>query len=240
MILVILLLGSFFYIRSRFANIPEPVTLSELASRSASSSAQTGEILSDKIRIQILEQSVQLLAQQINKTNSALKSNPNGEALNTTSPTTETRLRTLETAVNNLQSQINALKTSTPTQSSSSKTPAYIPLGSGGNTNDRSYINASGYEVQINPSNYAGYTSMQLEVNVYMNESVGTANIRLYNSTDGSAVSGASVSTTSTKSVLLGSGTFTLPAGSKTYNLQVQSTEGYQVNLQNARIKVNF
>jgi len=80
---------------------------------------------------------------------------------------------------------------------------------------------------------------MNLEVNFRLVEPSGTGSVRLYNVTDSSAVS-AQADTTSTSFGLKTSGSFKLSGGKKTYKLQVKSSEGKELFIQSARIKVNF
>ncbi len=153
----------------------------------------------------------------------------------------ESKLAVLQRRVETLEkgsgtSTIQA--SSTPTQTS--KSTQYIPLGSGGNFTDRVYANFGGYIANIDPSSYPGYTGMQLEVSLRLNQPGEKVKARIFNSTDGSAISNSEVSTTSTSYVLLTSSNFTLPTGNKTYQMQVQSTDGVETFVQTARIKINY
>ncbi len=188
------------------------------------------------------EPDIALLASQINSLKAALDNLSQVVSQKQTGTVTESRIQSLEASLANLTSRISVLENSskTTTSTTSSKAPLYIPLGSGGNSSgDRNFVTLPSYQVSIDPGNYPGYTSMQLEVNMKLEQSVGIANARLYNSSDNSAIS-ATASTTSSQYITVSSGTFTLPSGNKTYILQVQSTEGYQLTVSNARIKVNF
>lgn len=234
-VFVILLIGTIFYIRSKVMEpLKSPADYKAVTVQTAPDNATPTE------RITILEQSIQLLATEIGKINGGLSSSAGSNA---STALLETRVKNLETSVNSLKADVASLKslTSPTTQTSSTKkSPSYIPLGSGGNSTDKNYYNMGGYQVSIDPADYAGYTSMQLETTLNLNESVGTINARLYNSTDNSAVANSNVSTTATSATLVSSAGFTLVSGRKTYVLQVQSTQGYQANVQSARIRVNF
>ncbi|MBI2022768.1 hypothetical protein HYS97_02885 [Candidatus Daviesbacteria bacterium] len=166
-----------------------------------------------------------------------------------TSRGAEEKVNLLETKLSVLQKRIEALEARTPstttqttttTSSSTAKPPLYIPLGSGGSFTDRVYANFGGYIVNIDPGNYSGYTSMQLEVSMRLNQPGEKVKARLFNSTEALAISTSEVSTTSASYILLTSGNFTLPSGSKTYQLQVMSTDGVETFVQTARIKVNY
>lgn len=153
----------------------------------------------------------------------------------------DSRLKTVEAGITELKARVSSLEkgTTTTTQTSSSKVPLYIPLGSGGSTASQAYVSMSTYQVTLNPADYTGYSSMQLEVNIRKNQPGEKVYARLYNTTDNTAVS-SEVSTESTTFVWLSSSTFTLPSGQKTYTLQVKVPDGTEAFIQNARIKVNF
>ncbi|MBI2600991.1 hypothetical protein HYW42_03480 [Candidatus Daviesbacteria bacterium] len=155
----------------------------------------------------------------------------------------ERRIKALEASVTQLQGQVNSSSTtaqsSTQTTTSESKFPVYIPLGSAGTSTDQNWYSIPGFEVSLDPAEYSGYASMQLEINMRMIEKAGTAYARLYNSTDGSATS-PEVSTTQDTFQLLASGTFKLPSSRKSYKLQLKTSQGKEIHIQNARIKVNF
>ena len=108
---------------------------------------------------------------------------------------------------------------------SSSKSIVYIPLGSGGGPwTDQSWNTLNEYQVSIDPNDYPGYTSMQLEANFRLVEAVGTGSVRLYNVTDATSLL-SQIDNTSTGFSVQNSGSFKLAAGRKTYTLQVQSSQ---------------
>jgi hypothetical protein len=159
------------------------------------------------------------------------------------SSTLEARVKSLEKEVADLKTAIKISPVATTSVSpapQSLKYPLYIPLGLSGQTGDRNYVDIEAFEANLNPGDYNGYSSMQLLVNLKLAEQAGTARARLFNKTDKQPVPGSDVSTSNNDYTLLTSVGFKLPGGPKTYTLQVQSTEGITVDLQNARIKVNF
>ncbi|MBI2314781.1 hypothetical protein HYU93_01850 [Candidatus Daviesbacteria bacterium] len=184
-------------------------------------------------RVQSLEDTITELVPEVN----SLKS-PQPQ---TSSASFESRLSNIEAALTELKVRVSGLEKATPAPAAvSSKFPLYIPLGSGGGPwGDKGWFSLNEYQVAINSDNYSGYSSMQLEVNFRLVSQSGTASVRLYNVTDGSSIS-SQVDTTSDAFNLQTSGTFKLPAGQKTYTLQIKSTEGVNIFIQSARIKVNF
>lgn len=151
----------------------------------------------------------------------------------------DSRLKEVESVVAELKTRVSLLeKGTTTTQSTSKSATVYIPLGAGGQNGDKNWLSIANYGATIDPAEYPGYTSMQLEVNFRLVQKSGTAYARLYNVTD--QANKEQVSTTSDSFSWQTSSGFTLPTGQKTYTLQMKSTEGAEVQLQSARIKVNF
>lgn len=186
-------------------------------------------------RIKSLEDVVGKLVPQVNN----LKPGNSPAA----SSSLDSRLTNVESAITELKARVSALEKATPAPAaitSGSKSPLYIPLGGGGGPwGDQDWYTLTEYQALINPDNYSGYSSMQLEANLRLAEAAGTGSVRLYNATDGSSIL-SEVSTTSTTSSLQTSATFKLPGGQKTYTIQVKSSQGSKLSVQSARIKVNF
>lgn len=185
-------------------------------------------------RIQSLEDTITKLVPKVNN----LKS-PSPQA-GSSSGAADSRLANIEAAIIELKARVAALEkgSTTTTQTTAKSATVYIPLGSGGGGGDKNWITDNNYGATIDPAEYPGYSSMQLEVNFRLTQKSGTAYTRLYNVTDQS--SKEQVSTTSDAFSWQTSAGFTLPAGKKTYTLQMKSSEGADVQLQSARIKVNF
>lgn len=184
-------------------------------------------------RVKSLEDTLGKLVPQVN----GLKSGSSG-----VSTSLDSRVANVEAAVTELKARVSALEKATPAPASAgSKYPLYIPVGgTGGPWGDQDWLTLTEYQVNINPDNYTGYTSMQLEANFRITETGGTGYVRLYNVTGGSSVSLSDVSTTSATFGTQTSSIFKLPGGQKTYTIQVKSTGGKSLFVQSARIKVNF
>lgn len=167
-------------------------------------------------------------------------SKPAAASQTQTSTALDSRVSTVESTVTELKARISALEKASPATVTSSQSTVYIPLGSGGGpwANVDWYLTPE-YEISLDPSNYPGYTGMILEVTMRLVESAGTGSVRLYNVTDGNALS-SELSTTSTTYALSTTSSFKLPTGTKTYRLQVKSTSEKNLFIQSARIKVKF
>lgn len=179
-------------------------------------------------RVQVVEKA---LTEVIKKVNAA--SGQTDSSLNA-------RVSAVEASITDLKVQIANLPTASSAPSaSSSKSTIYIPLGSGGSVASVDWTPLNTFQITLDPSQYPGYTSMQLEVNMRLVQPGGTLYARLYNNSS-SSVTSSELSSTSTNSSVYTSSTFTLPSGSKTYVLQAKTSDGSQAFLDTARIRVNF
>ena len=178
-------------------------------------------------KINTVQESLSKVVDEINKIKSQ-----------NTSQNVDTRLKGVEAAVTDLKVRVSSLEKG---GSSTTNKPAtvYIPLGSGGQAGDRNWINIDNYGISIDPAEYPGYASMQLEVNFRLTQKSGTGYARLISVADGSAIS-SEVSTTLDTLGWQTSSTFKLPSGKKSYTLQTKSTEGVDIQIESARIKVNY
>lgn len=182
-------------------------------------------------RVKSLEDTIIKLAAQVNNLKPSASLSPG---------TQNAKLTDVESAVTELKARVSILEKATPAPVTvSGKATVYIPLGAGGSWSDIDWNSLTEYEISLNPDNYPGYTGMNLEVNFRLVESAGTGSVRLINVTDNSAVS-EQLDTTATAFALKTSASFKLPAGTKTYRLQVKSTQRKDLFIQSARIKVNF
>lgn len=181
-------------------------------------------------RVEELEKVVIKLVTEVNALKSPTSSNSSG-----------TKVSELDSSVVDLKARITALEKATPAPvASSSKSTVFIPLGSGGGPwGNNGWFSLDEYQVVLDPANYPGYSGMKLEVIFRLTEAIGTASVRLYNVTDSAAIS-SQVDSTSTSFNLLTSSSFTLPSGSKTYKLQLQSSQSVNMQIQSARIRVSF
>lgn len=185
-------------------------------------------------RVKTLEDLVSKIVVSVNALKSSAKADSN--------PAVDTKLNSLDAAVTELKVRVSSLeKTSpaAPVTTTSGKSTVYIPLGSGGQISDTNWATLSTFQINLDPAQYPGYTSMQLEVTMRLNQPGGTLYARLYNSSAGSATS-SEVTTTSTTSKLVNSSNFTLATNTKTYVLQAKTSDGTLGFLDYARIKVNF
>jgi len=163
----------------------------------------------------------------------------------------DSRLKRIEDSLNDLKARIVILESKEPTtaqttstatsvsSSTVSRAPAYIPLGWSGSSAGTDWTSIIGQEFIIDTGDYAGYTSMQFEVNMRIFQN-GQAFARLEVKDMGTSILASEVSTVATDYTWVSSAGFTLQSGKKTYRLQLKSLTGYSTDVINARIKVNF
>lgn len=225
----ILIIGGFLYFRFQSSDLTSPDSTKE--SENIEEPQEVPKTLPDGS----LEDRVKTLEKEVGTINTKTTSSSQPQSDNPL----DSRIEALEAAVISLNSKVSNLEKATPQMVSSSQTTVYIPLGSGGYWGNTDWYSLAEYEISLDPSNYPGYKGMQLEVIFRLAEAVGTGYVRLFNVTDNSAVSGE-LSTTSTTYGLKTTSSFTLSSGSKTYKLQIKSSQGKDLYIQSARIKVNF
>ena len=153
----------------------------------------------------------------------------------------DAKISTLESTITELKVRVSALEKATPAPApASGQSTVYIPIGAGGGPwGNQGWYSLSEYQISLDPANYPGYTGMVLEVNFRLTAKNGTGSVRLYNTTDNTAMS-SQVDTTSDTYGVYTSSSFKLPTGNKNYILQMKSSNGQDLAVQSARIKVNF
>lgn len=215
----------------RFAASPK---VSPVSKNTSESQAETpievpkilpGASLEDQVKS--LEETVSSIVKKIN--------NPS------TVSDSDSRLKQVEGAITELKARVSSLEKATPAPAQTTKgATIYIPLGSGGGPwANTDWYSLNEYEISLDPGNYPGYTGMNLEITFRLVESAGVGSVRLYNITD-SSVTSSQLDTTSTSYGLQSSSSFKLASGTKTYKLQIKSSQGKDLFIQSARIKVNF
>lgn len=235
-LLVVILIAGFGYYRFFIAGKNSVVSPASQSSDEPIEVPKTLPNASLEDRVKSLEETISKIADQVN----TQKASQDTQAQTNTN--FDSRLKALETSTADLKTKVDQQPTqnnTSTTTTSQPRSPLYIPLGSGGSSSDSNWVSINTYEISIDPQEYSGYKDMQLEVNFKLPDLVGTAYARLYNSTDSSATS-SEISTTSGNYVWGTSSGFTLPSGRKTYKLQLKSSQSKEVQVQSARIKVNF
>lgn len=187
-------------------------------------------------RVKELELSVTDLLKKVNSQTGTISQTGTGNI--------DIQLKNLQASVDDLKSRVGKLESgssSTTSQASSStkKPPLYIPLASSLTVSSSSYSEAGGSSFSIDPGDYPGYSSVQLEGNLKVASGNDKAFARVKNP-DGTSILSSEVSTSSQTSVWVSSSGFSLGSGNKTYKIEMKTLTGFGATLENARIKVNF
>lgn len=197
------------------------------------SPAEVPKILPDakvEDRVKILEDALVEIVKRVN----SLSSQGSSEGLD------NSKLDPINASISDLKNRVSSLEQVAPASiATGSKSTLFIPVGGSGSYGNTDWTSLSEYEISLDPAKFPDYTGMVLEVNFRMVESASTGSVRLYNVTDSSVVS-SEISTSSTNFAVGTSSSFKLPAGNKTYKLQVKVTSGKNLLLDFARVRVNF
>jgi hypothetical protein len=161
--------------------------------------------------------------------------------INTGSADLLIRIKSLEDKVKSLEQKVSISPSASPTSATSTKLPVqYIPLGIDAQTNDQNGTTLDTYEISLDPAEFPGYTSMQLEVVMKLSEANGTLSANLYDYTDNAVIQYSDVSTTSINYSTKISSTFKLPATRRNYRVWAKSSAGFLGYIHSARLKVNY
>lgn len=228
-VLIVLTAGGFYYRFAYQKNYLQPTTLIE--PREVPLTAEDDTTSTEDVFEKLAESKAQ--SEELNK------------SLSPTNKTLEDRIKLLEASLTVTERRLDIVEKSTGVStgtsvSSSTLPPSYIPLGSGGSSSTTDWTSVDTLDVSIDPADYSGYKSMQLEVSLRTYQGNGRAYARLYNKDDGLAIETSEVSTTSENYNWQNSTAFKLNSGKKTYKIQLKSLTGYEASVQSARIRVNF
>ena len=139
-----------------------------------------------------------------------------------------------------------AFATATAAQSGSTKSggsattkTTYIPIGSTFSTRGADWMDVPG-QVEVNTGEYGSAPSFYWEVSVKIGNSTGQVIVRLFDTTNGIAVSLSELSSSSASYTNVSSSALPLWAGKNTYKVQIKSTSGEEATFASGRIKVIY
>jgi len=132
----------------------------------------------------------------------------------------------------------NTIIYASPTATTANKTQEfYIPLGFG-STNSTSWIDLPGVEAYVAPDNYGKIKEMYFEAGLSIPTGNGQVFARLNNVTDKNTLFESEVNLQGSNGGLVSSGKIPAPVATKLYRVQLKSSLGAEVKLDNARIKI--
>jgi hypothetical protein len=149
-------------------------------------------------------------------------------------------------ATSSLTIQVSSLENQLAQESGTNVTDApatisvrefYIPLGTG-STNSQEWVDLPGVEANVAPSNYGSIKEMYFEASLRIPNGTGRAYARLKNVTDNTSLIESEVFREGSSTGLISSGKIPIPQATKLYRVQVKSTLGTEMKLDNARIKI--
>jgi hypothetical protein len=113
----------------------------------------------------------------------------------------------------------------------------YIPLGSG-SASSSDWIDLTGVEANVAPSNYGKIKEMYFEANIKIPTGNGTVFARLKNVTDNTGLFESEVHQEGNNYSMVSSGKIPVPITTKLYRVQLKSSLGALAVLDSARIKI--
>lgn len=115
----------------------------------------------------------------------------------------------------------------------------YVPIGSTFSTRNADWTDVPG-QVEINTEEYGTAPSFYWDGSVKIGNSNGEVMVRLFDVTNGIAVSGSELSAKSASYANVSSAALPLWAGKNTYKVQIKSTSGEEATFASGRIKVIY
>ncbi len=113
----------------------------------------------------------------------------------------------------------------------------YIPLGTG-TTSKSEWEDITASDTTLDPSNYGSIKEARFIASLKNTTQNGQVEAQLYNVTDKHPVWNSQVIMNGPVTQTITSPVITLDSGNKLYRVQLKSTLGYQVSLDNAKIKI--
>ncbi|QQG47379.1 MAG: hypothetical protein HY044_04620 [Candidatus Woesebacteria bacterium] len=155
--------------------------------------------------------------------------------------------RTVSSAIATISANLNSNKTSTQTvyvksspQPKSLQT-VYIPLGGSSNTQSQNWVSLNNNQVYIDfYSDYGASAYATWDVFMKVDQGNGAAYARIFDLTNGVAVDGSELTTTSADTTQVSSGQIKLRSGRNLYAVQIKSLNGYTAFIDSARIKITY
>lgn len=239
LIILVLFVGGYLWIRNSQTQPTSKTTELKQISGQTVTNADTFAPVSSEDRIKILENAVVALAKKVNS--------PAGGGTADSNAALVSRVSSLEDKVVSLQRQVSQSQSGSSaapaTQTSTStvkQSPVYIPLGWVASSSAMDWTTISGQSVIIDTNDYPNMTGAQFEARIVNYQGNGTAYARLINTTNGNALLGSAVSANGTDYTWVTSATFSLSSGKNTYALQLKTNTGYNAQIADAHIKINF
>lgn len=115
----------------------------------------------------------------------------------------------------------------------------YLPLGGSGTTTSQNWTSVASTELTFDKNDYPG-AQFYFEAFVSIKQSAGIAYIRLYDKTHNNGLIESERSAGTDIFTKITSGELPLAEGNTTYQVQIKSSNGYDVSMEGARIRVEY
>ncbi|MBI2268637.1 MAG: hypothetical protein HYU80_04360 [Candidatus Blackburnbacteria bacterium] len=127
--------------------------------------------------------------------------------------------------------------TQTGTTGTTSRT-SFVSVGSAFSTKNTDWTDIKGGEMWIDPSEFGKSLNVSWEASLKIGNANGEAWARLYDVTNGIAVSGSEVSVVTSDYTTVSSGNISLWSGNNQYRVQIKSTTSQEASFAPGRIKI--
>lgn len=118
------------------------------------------------------------------------------------------------------------------------KSASYIPIPGSGNTLETSWTDIEGTDLYLSKADYPGFTEAYFEANMKLLNGNGKGYLRVYDVTNGRAVDGSEIETSSQTSVFVSSGKISLWEGYNHYVVQAKSLTADTTYFESGRLKI--
>ena len=154
-----------------------------------------------------------------------------------------TKINEVSNLLNKLQASESPALIPTKAPSSSGTVPLtakeyYVPFGSGSGSS-LEWQDVAGLQAYVDSNGYPNIKSVVFEASLHIPTGNETASVRLYNATDGRAISGSELNFNgNTNSVFLASQPINLDYANKLYKIQIKTQLGYPAVLDQSRLHI--
>jgi len=134
--------------------------------------------------------------------------------------------------------QIKTINTPIVARKSKIRTVSYLPISTGGQTQNRDWESLSGTDFYFDINDYPGLQEIYFEANVHLFNGNGQAFVRLFDNTHGVGVQGSEVSTTKQLDTAVVSGKVSFYQGKNLIKIQAKTLTADTAIFTSGRLKI--
>lgn len=143
-----------------------------------------------------------------------------------------------ETTIVEKEVVVTTVPQQTVSTSKKTKTVSYIPIPGSGNTLETDWDDLEGTDIYLSKVDYPGLIEVYFEANMKLMNGNGVGYLRIYDVTNGRAVDGSTIETSSQTSVFVSSGQVSLWEGYNHYIIQARSLTADTTIFESGRLKM--